>query len=697
MRSRASARRDAQGHITKWYGSTEDIHERKLAESALHDVNAQLEQQVAARTAALQASEARMRTIFATSYQYQGLLSLDGKLMDANATSLRGIEARLEDVLGHYFWDTPWFSRTPGMAEAVRQGVAAAALGQSPRQEIKVLLPGGWRHFDFAMRPVHGPDGAVVAIVPEAIDVTERHYAEEKLRQSQKMEAVGQLTGGVAHDFNNLLQVISANLHLISKHAAGNDKIEPRLASAHDAVRRGAKLSSQLLAFSRRQALEPRVVNVGRFVNGIEDMIRRSIGEAIEVETIVYGGLWNTFVDPAQIENAVLNLAINARDAMNGSGKLIIEVGNAFLDDAYARAHPDLAPGQYVMLAVSDTGVGMTPEVVAQAFEPFFSTKPAGSGTGLGLSMVYGFVKQTGGHVKIYSEVGFGTTIKLYLPRCHQSEDAVDAVVSGPLTGGAETILVVEDDAAVRRATVEMLTELGYHVLTASDADSALTIIESSEPIDLLFTDVVMPGTLKSPELARRARERRPGVAVLFTSGYTQNTIVHDGRLDPGIDLLAKPYTVEALAQRVRLVLGKASPQAPAAPIDAAPVTTRSTQELAVLLVEDDELVRHSTTEMLLALGHTVTQASNAEQAMALLAQAEVDVLVTDIGLPDVSGEVFAAEARLLQPTLRIVFATGNEHIHAGGDDGPVLLRKPYDAVAIAAALNAAVPESRSA
>jgi len=533
------------------------------AEARHAELQARLEARVAARTEALQASEARMRTIFSTSFQYQGLLALDGSLLDANETSLRGIGATLEQVLGRPFWDSPWFARTPGMPETVRLAVQAAAQGHSRRQEMRLLLPAGWRQFDFAVRPVHDRDGAVVAIVPEAIDITERHQAEERLRQAQKMEAVGQLTGGVAHDFNNLLQVISANLHLVSRLTRDDAKVMQRLDSATEAVRRGAKLASQLLAFGRRQALAPRVVDVGRFIGGLEDLVRRSIGEGVEVEVIVSGGLWHTFVDPTQIENALLNLAINARDAMDGNGRLTIEVGNAFLDDDYVRGQPDVKPGQYVMLAVSDTGCGMTPQVLSQVFQPFFSTKPAGSGTGLGLSMVYGFVRQSGGHVKIYSEPGYGTTVKVYLPRAHDAEAQVDAVpgpaATGDAGGGAETVLVVEDDAAVRHATVEMLQELGYKVLKASDADQALVVIDDAvaqhAAIDLLFTDVVMPGRLKSPELADKARERLPGIAVLFTSGYAQNAIVHGGRLDPGVELLPKPYSARALASKVRAVL----------------------------------------------------------------------------------------------------------------------------------------------
>ena len=378
----------------------------------------------------------------------------------------------------------------------------------------------------------------------------------DALRQSQKMEAIGNLTGGVAHDFNNLLQVVSGNLQLLTKDIAGNDRAERRVANALAGVSRGAKLASQLLAFGRRSALQPKVVNIGRLVSGMDDMLRRALGEAIEIETVVAGGLWNTLIDPAQIENALLNLAINARDAMAGSGKLTLEAGNAFLDDAYVRGQ-DVAAGQYVMLAVTDTGTGMTSEVMAKVFEPFVSTKPEGTGTGLGLSMVYGFVKQSGGHIRIYSEPGGGTTVKLYLPRAHESEDVLASTKAVEADGGSETILVAEDDAEVRATVVETLRDLGYRVLTAHDATSALSVIESGVAIDILFTDVVMPGALKSPELARKAKERLPGIVVLFTSGYTENAIVHGGRLDANVELLSKPYSREALALKLREMLAR--------------------------------------------------------------------------------------------------------------------------------------------
>ena len=322
-------------------------------------------------------------------------------------------------------------------------------------------------------------------------------------------------------------------------------------------VSRGAKLASQLLSFGRRQPLEPKIVNLGRLIGGIDDLLRRALGEEIEIETVIAGGLWNTFVDPNNVENALINLAINARDAMNGKGKLTIEANNAFLDAEYAKNNSDATPGQYVVVAVSDTGSGISPDILSRVFEPFFTTKPDGKGSGLGLSMVYGFVKQSHGHIKIYSEVGHGTTIKLYLPRSFQTAEVTPQPEIVSASGGNECILVVEDDDEVRDTAVATLRDLGYRVLEANNAKSALTIIENGAEIDLLFTDVVMPGTLRSPELAKLAKTRLPRLAVLFTSGYTQNAIVHGGKLDEGVELLSKPYSREALATRIRGVLTK--------------------------------------------------------------------------------------------------------------------------------------------
>jgi CheY-like chemotaxis protein len=351
-----------------------------------------------------------------------------------------------------------------------------------------------------------------------------------------------------------VLQIVGSNLQLLQAAVQSEPEADRLLRAALSAVDRGAKLSSQLLAFARRQPLDPMPLNISRRVRDMDDLLRRALGEDIEVETVLADGLWTTMADANQLENVILNLAINSRDAMPEGGKLTIETSNAVLDDSYAGDMPDLAAGQYVMLAISDTGHGMPPEVAARAFEPFFTTKPEGVGTGLGLSMAYGFAKQSGGHIRIYSEVGAGTTIRLYLPRSHEKELDPPKRLAGPVQGGSETILVVEDDLAVQAAVVNTLQSLGYRVLRANDAQAALSILQSGVHVDLLFTDVVMPG-ISGRELAERARMKFPGLRVLYTSGYSQDTIVHDGRLDEGVQLLAKPYRRDELARRINAIL----------------------------------------------------------------------------------------------------------------------------------------------
>jgi CheY-like chemotaxis protein len=370
------------------------------------------------------------------------------------------------------------------------------------------------------------------------------------------MEAIGQLTGGVAHDFNNLLQVIRGNLELLQRSVAGDERGQQRLKSALYGAERAAQLTRQLLAFARRQPLAPKVVNLSRLVGDMADLLRRTLGEAIEVETVVAGGLWNTVADPAQVESAILNLALNARDAMPGGGRLTVEINNASLDDAYARTVRDVTPGQYVMIAVTDTGEGMPEDVRARVFEPFFTTKGDGKGTGLGLSMVYGFVKQSNGHIQIYSELAQGTTVKIYLPRSRQAEQTTLLMLDTPPPPEAgRTILVVEDEEAVREAAMAMIEELGYHRLEAADAEQALAVLERGERVDLVFTDVVMPGPLRTRDFAQRMRELRPGMPVLFTSGYTDNAIIHQGRLDEGVHLISKPYAKADLARRIAALL----------------------------------------------------------------------------------------------------------------------------------------------
>ncbi len=546
--ARALPIRDEQGQVTRWIGTNTDIEEQKAASQALAHLNLTLEQQVAERTA-------ERNRMWRLSTDIMLVADLHGRVISINPAGTTLLGWPEPELVGRNFIDLVHPDDLAGtLAEVGRLAEGATTFRFENRYRRN---DGDYRVLSWTAVPderfIHAV-GRDVTADREAAQALQR--TEAALVHAQKMESVGQLTGGVAHDFNNLLQVIAGNLQLLARDVAGQERAEQRVTNALAGVNRGAKLASQLLAFARRQPLAPKVVNIGRFVTGMEDMLRRSLGEAVEVETVVSGGLWNTFADPAQAENALLNLAINGRDAMNGVGKLTIELGNAHLDHSYVQQHPDVTAGQYVLLAVSDTGAGMSPEVVARAFEPFFTTKAEGKGTGLGLSMVYGFVKQSGGHLKIYSEPGQGTTVKLYLPRTLDAADILEAVDTTSFSGGTETILVAEDDDEVRNTVVELLSALGYRVLTARDAASALTVIESGAPIDLLFTDVVMPGPLRSPELARMARQRLPSLAVLFTSGYTENAIVHGGRLDPGVELLGKPYTHEALARKIRQLLG---------------------------------------------------------------------------------------------------------------------------------------------
>jgi nitrogen-specific signal transduction histidine kinase len=393
-----------------------------------------------------------------------------------------------------------------------------------------------------------------------------RRKAEDALRQAQKMEAVGQLTGGIAHDFNNLLTIVLGGLEAIGRHlpALESSPAAPRIARARDmaiqGVRRAATLTQRLLAFARQQALSPQPVDANRLVANLSEMLQRTLGETVVLETVQAAGLWRTFADVNQLENALLNLAVNARDAMPDGGRMVIETANAHLDDAYVAGLTEpVEPGQYVMIAVADTGAGIPADVVERVFEPFFTTKAVGKGTGLGLSQVYGFVRQSAGHVKIYSEPGEGTTVKIYLPR-YTGGGALEGSASTPERpplSGEETILVVEDDDGVRAYSVEVLSELGYRVLEAANGADAMEILRSAETIDLLFTDIVMPGGVSGRKLADDAMLRRPGLKVLFTTGYTRNAIVHQGRLDPGVNLVGKPFTFDELAEKVRALLDK--------------------------------------------------------------------------------------------------------------------------------------------
>jgi signal transduction histidine kinase/CheY-like chemotaxis protein len=401
-----------------------------------------------------------------------------------------------------------------------------------------------------------------------------RRESEETLLQAQKMESVGQLTGGIAHDFNNMLTVIIGNLETMQRRLARTQPnglnlealaalvkpAELALQGAHNA----AKLTHRLLAFARRQPLAPVRADLNKIVSGVADLLRRTMGETIVFETVLAAGLWPTFVDTNQLENAVLNLTVNARDAMPNGGHLTIETANSYLDEAYARQFGDIAPGQYVLLSVTDTGTGISPDLMKKVFEPFFTTKGHGRGSGLGLAMVHGFVKQTGGHIRIYSEVNEGTTVKIYLPRLSQAgefaanpEEMPQHAVPNELVRASETILLVEDNEDVRQYAKSALEELGYKVLVAHDSAGALRIVDDGAHIDLLFTDIVLPGGMNGRQLSHEVLKARPSLAVLFTTGYTPNAVIHHGRLDPDVQLLSKPYTQDDLSRKIRRILGR--------------------------------------------------------------------------------------------------------------------------------------------
>jgi two-component system NtrC family sensor kinase len=393
-------------------------------------------------------------------------------------------------------------------------------------------------------------------------EIARREATEEALRQAQKMEAVGRLTGGIAHDFNNLLTAIIGNLDLALRRLEGGDRIRTWLSNCRQAADRAATLVQRLLAFSRQHPLEVKAVDINRLVQGMSELLRRALGETVTIETVLAGGLWKAAIDPNQLENAILNLAVNARDAMPEGGRLTIETANCHLDEHYVeQTGAEVAAGQFVMVAVSDSGAGMSPEVMNRAFEPFFTTKPTGVGTGLGLSQVYGFAKQSGGHIRIYSEVGEGTTVKLYFPRLTGQADipawsAREGSVAAPAGHhGTETVLVVEDDPQVNTLAVETLEEHGYKVISAPDGASALLLLADAPPIDLLLTDVVLPGGMNGRQLSEEVMRQRPGIKVLYVTGYTRNAIIHHGRLDPDIELLTKPFTADALVRKIRQIL----------------------------------------------------------------------------------------------------------------------------------------------
>lgn len=557
--------RGGDGNVVGYICLGSDVSGLKQAELALREDNQVLERQVQARTAELRGSKRRLQAIFESSFQHQVLLDLDGRVVDANVASLASVLAEKHQVVGQRFGQSPWFATTDEVAARVDRAVAEAVQGRSSLHSLDLELPTGRRSFDFSLRPLLDGDGVVTAVVSEAVETTARLQAEHALRQSQKIEAVGQLTGGIAHDFNNILTVISGNVEhamLLSERAGEPGVMVSRaLDNALKGVGRAASLTQRLLAFARRQPLHSQATNLNDRLQDMQDMLQRALGELVRLEIRAAADVWCVEIDVSQLEASVLNLAVNARDAMPHGGRLTIEVDNSHLDHDYAALFPDASPGEYVMLRVRDNGHGMDADTLARVFEPFFTTKQVGRGTGLGLSMVHGFVKQSGGHVLIDSVEGGGTSITMMFPRSTLALPSEPAPALPGLAGyepREETILVAEDNDDVRAHTVDALRLLGYRVLEAHDGPSALRLLERPDTrVDLLFSDVVMLG-MSGWELVREVRERWPEVAVLFTSGYPRD---HDAVGSPGriAALLPKPFTRSDLAQAVRGALGGAA------------------------------------------------------------------------------------------------------------------------------------------
>ncbi len=491
---------------------------------------------------ALEGSEARMRAIFETAYELRGIIALDGTVLDANLTSLNAIQTSLEDVIGKPFWDTPWFTSTPGMPELVRKAISRVAKGETFREEIFLNLSRGRRWFDFTIRPVRDIHGEIVAIVPEAADITARRQAEEALRKSQKLEAIGELTGGIAHDFNNLLTPIVGTLDLLQRRYKSDERAVKLISGALKSADRASTLVQRLLAFSRRQHLQARIVDVRELVSGVVDLIGRSLGSRIETRVKIEEGLPPVKVDPNQLELAILNLAVNSRDAMPDGGILTITAESA----AVGEKTPELAPGPYVCLAVADTGEGMPSETLERAIEPFFSTK-GGRGTGLGLSMVHGLAAQSGGKLTLESTRGKGTIATLWLPVSREAPWKKSGGESaGEQTARPLSILLADDHDLVRTSTAEMLDSMGHVSVQVHSGEAALRQLAFGEDYDLLITDYMMPG-MTGVELAAKAREMRPGLPAILMTGYDASS----GEDAAGLIRLAKPFQSNDLARAI--------------------------------------------------------------------------------------------------------------------------------------------------
>ncbi|MCJ2014171.1 PAS domain S-box protein [Methylobacterium sp. J-076] len=545
---RAEPVRASDGGITHWVGTNTDIDDRRRQAAELAELNATLERQVAERTTDRNA-------LWQLSSDIMLRCGFDGRIVAVNPAWLSMLGWREDDLVGSSLFDL----LHPDDVEKTLEGASRSANGTSlARFENRYRhRDGSYRWISWSTRPDDRLINAVGRDVTAEREQAEAlRRAEEQLRQSQKMEAVGQLTGGLAHDFNNLLAGISGSLELLQTRMSQGrlTDIDRYVNAAQGASKRAAALTHRLLAFSRRQTLDPKPTDVNRLIGGMEELIRRTVGPSVHFEVVGASGLWPALVDPPQLENALLNLCINARDAMPDGGRITIETANKWLDERGGKDR-DLPPGQYLALCVTDTGTGMPPDVIERAFDPFFTTKPIGQGTGLGLSMIYGFVRQSGGQVRIYSEVGEGTTMCLYLPRHYGETEQADVMASlgdAPRAKQDQTVLIVDDEPTVRMLVTEVLEDLGYTAIEAADSQSGLKVLQSDVRIDLLVTDVGLPGGMNGRQMADAGRVSRPDLKVLFITGYAENAVVGNGHLEPGMAVLTKPFVMEALATRIR-------------------------------------------------------------------------------------------------------------------------------------------------
>jgi PAS domain S-box-containing protein len=540
------------------YAVARDVTERNRLEDALQETNAELERRVSARTAALESEVAERRK---AEQKIRGLLEAapDAMIITDQTGRILLASHRVEAMFGYTAEEILGSSINVLLPERHRDLLTAYV--QSPKggnidagRELNGLRKDGSEFpVEISFSPDHTAEGLVVIAVVR--DITDRKAVEIQLRQAQKMEAIGNLTGGMAHDFNNLLGIIIGNLDLLRERQKVDLESEEFAREALDAALRGADLTQRLLAFARRQPLQPQRIDVNELVTRITKLLSRTLGDNFEITLDLADGVWPIIADPAQLEASLVNIVNNARDAMPRGGILTIATSNRHLDQDYASQQPGLSPGDYSLIEVSDTGIGIPPGVVSRIFEPFFTTKEQGKGTGLGLSMVFGFMKQSGGHINVYSEVGVGTTFRLYLPRAVAGTNAIEAqAVTAPERGGRETVLVVEDNAGLRRVAARQLKELGYRLLEAESGPTALTVLES-ETVDLLFTDIVMPGGMSGYDLAREALSRRPALKVVLTSGFPEVKLNGNGGPPLSMRLLTKPYRKADLARTLREVL----------------------------------------------------------------------------------------------------------------------------------------------